>query len=506
MLKKLAPAGFSEVKKTNRIKRTVIMNIKNIYSLIFVFFCCGLFLPAQDAKSAERLMQVPTLIQISSKVSDGRLELSEIVSAAKKSGMKAVIFTDRDIMRWEYGVWPLRNIVKKAVVNNSIAVCGMKKYLGAIERLQEGNPDMVLIPGVETTPFYYWSGSLFRLNMALHNAHKHMLVFGFNKASQFKNLPTVNNRFTAYNKFGFLDILLLWPILIIVWGLSLFRKEMRFLGVGIFALGVLFAINNLPFKKPLFDQYHGQQGVLPYQALIDYVNTEQGLSFWAHPEAEYELKTDHVTVITKEHSQDLLQTHGFSGFCVFPEGYKLVGKPGGIWDTVLSEYVNGKRKYPVWAIGGLAYDYYGDIEKDLKILRNVVLVDKLDQANVLKSIKEGSLYVVRGEMSSEFVMNKFEAVDTYYSLRKTMGQTLKLKGDAPLIRIDCGFNDNREQELNIKLISNGKLIKIFKQKTPVNIKYVDIDFVKQQKAYYRVEITGKGLHVITNPIFVEKKG
>ncbi|MFH1093973.1 MAG: hypothetical protein V1739_07460 [Candidatus Omnitrophota bacterium] len=476
------------------------MNKKNIYSLMFAFFFCGLFVLSQYAKAEEELIHVPTLIQVSSRVSDGRLGLSEIVAAAKKSGIKAVIFTDRDIMRWEYGIWPLRNIVKKAVINNSVDVYGIKKYLGDIEKLQVENPDIVLIPGVETTPFYYWSGSLFKMNMALHDAHKHMLVFGFNTARQFKNLPTVNNRVTAYNRFDLWDILLLWPFLVIAWGIVLIKKEMRFLGAGILVLGILFAINNLPFKKPLFDQYHGDQGALPYQAMIDYVNERQGMSFWSHPEAKYNLKTEHVSVVTEQHSQDLLTTHDYSGFCVFPEGYKEVGKPGGIWDTVLSEYMQGERKYPVWAIGGLAYDYYGEIKKELGILRNIVLVNKLDRENVLKSIREGRLYVIRGKASPGFVLNKFAAADANGEEVKTMGQTLMLKGDVPLIEMSCDFKDSAGQTLEIKLIKNKEIFKIFKQNAPIDIRYIDRDFAKN--AYYRLEITGKDLHVITNPIFV----
>lgn len=480
--------------------------MKKIFIILAVFFYCFTFLSGQIAKAEEELIQVPTLIQVSSRLSDGRLGLSQIISAARKSGMQAVIFTDRDIMRWEYGIWPLRNIVKKAVVNNSLAIYGIKKYLADIKKLQTDNPDMVLIAGVETAPFYYWSGSLFRMNMALYNTHKHMLVFGLNTADKFKNLPTVNNRFSNYNRFKIWDILLFWPFLLIAWGVSLIKREMRFLGYGVLAIGVLFSINNMPYKKPLFDQYHGEQGALPYQAVIDYVNANKGMSFWAHPEAEYSLKTNHVSVITHEHTQDLIQTHDYSGFCVFPEGYKLVGKPGGIWDTVLSEYVQGKRKSPVWAIAGLAYDYYGDIEKELSLLRNIVLVDKIDSLNVLNAVKSGSIYAVRGEKSSEFTLNEFEAVDKYYSLKSSMGQTLKLKGDAPLISINCGFKDKREENIKIQLISNGEVIKTLNKKTPVDIKYLDIDFVKKNKAYYRIDITAKGLQVITNPIFVEKKG
>ena len=226
--------------------------------------------------------------------------------------------------------------------------------------------------------------------------------------------------------------------------------------------------------------------------------------FWAHPEAEYELKTNHVTVVTKEHTRDLMNTRDYTGFCVFSEGYKLVGKPGGIWDEVLNGYVQGKRKNPVWAIAGLAYDYYGDIDKSISISRNMVMVKRIDSINVQNAIKEGSLYAVRGEKSGVFVINKFEAADKYYSNSKSMGQTLMLKGDAPLIRIDCELKDDPEAMLEIKLIRGGETVKTFRQKTPVNINYIDIDFIKQKKAFYRMEVSSKNLHAVTNPIFVEK--
>jgi len=73
---------------------------KKIFVSITAFFYCFMLMFAQCAMAEEKLTQVPALIQISSKVSDGRLELSQIVATAKKSGMKEVIFTDRDIMRW----------------------------------------------------------------------------------------------------------------------------------------------------------------------------------------------------------------------------------------------------------------------------------------------------------------------------------------------------------------------------------------------------------------------
>ena len=59
------------------------------------------------------LIQLKSIIQISSNVSEGQYTLEEIVSIAYEKGVSVVIPTDRYRMRWEYGLWPLRKLIKK---------------------------------------------------------------------------------------------------------------------------------------------------------------------------------------------------------------------------------------------------------------------------------------------------------------------------------------------------------------------------------------------------------
>ncbi|MBI4845539.1 MAG: hypothetical protein HY810_03580 [Candidatus Omnitrophica bacterium] len=144
---------------------------KIILTVLLILLCLN------PAVAGENNGQVPVLIQVSSNLSDGRLSSDEIMHIAEGEGFKAVVFTDREIMRWEYGLWPLRNLLKKKVEQNSIFKYGISKYFEYMRELKKRFPDMAIILGAETTPYYYWMGNPFKGGLKLFNAHKHLLVF-----------------------------------------------------------------------------------------------------------------------------------------------------------------------------------------------------------------------------------------------------------------------------------------------------------------------------------------
>lgn len=489
-------------------------------SIVIIVGCCYIF--DSYAQDQGQFQQVPALIHISSKVSDGRYTLSELVNISKEAGIKAVVFTDREIMRWEYGLWPLRNVIKKVVENSSITTFGIGNYLRAVEKLQESNSDMILIAAIEATPFYYWSGNIFKGYFTLHNAHKHLLIIGLEKLADFKNLPVVGYRFNLYQAFTFKDILKLWPFVVVFLGIFLVataRKRIYknilerqaaqrkyFYGVFCIIIGLLFLINNFPFREPLFDQYHGDQGSWPYQNVINYVNENQGLVFWAHPETGNYSKTKHVEVVTEEHTQDFYDTQNYTGFCIFYEGYEKIGKTGGLWDKVLLEYVQGKRENPVWAIGGLAFDYHGDLRKKLEDLRNILLLKSYNKDEVINALRDGRMYVLRGCDSSNFILDDFSVQAGRSKEVGIMGQTLKLTDNTSILRI-AGHFKNKQKAKNrnvvVRLIKNGKIIQVFNREGDFDIRFTDNGANNNMKAYYRIEIKGKNIHLVSNPIFVK---
>lgn len=264
-----------------------------------------------QAAFAEELIQAPAAIQITSQVSDGKYTIGQIVDTAKKNNFKVIIVTDRDVMRWQYGMFPLRNIIKKTVEQRSVFKYGIQRWLDDIKQIQAANPDIVLIPGVETAPFYYWSGNIFNQSLRLNNWHKHLLVIGLKNKADYERLPVIGNiaglRRSASSRGEGIAFLSVLAALSGAWLLLRRRYSVKFRisGVVLLITGVLFFCNAYPFRENLFDQYHGDRGIIPYQNLIDYADLRGGLSFWAHPEAAYTDVVDNIRIETPDYAADL---------------------------------------------------------------------------------------------------------------------------------------------------------------------------------------------------------
>lgn len=125
---------------------------------------------------AQDYIQIAGLIDIRSTFSDGSYSIEELIKMSKDRGFDVVVFTDHDRMEMEYGLFPLRNIIRKRVEYSSVLKGGVRNYLDTIKDMARKYPDMILIPGVESAPFYYWTGSPFKRNLTAHNWEKHLLL------------------------------------------------------------------------------------------------------------------------------------------------------------------------------------------------------------------------------------------------------------------------------------------------------------------------------------------
>jgi hypothetical protein len=274
------------------------------------------------------------------------------------------------------------------------------------------------------------------------------------------------------------------------------------------ALSLLFLLNNFPFAGSKYDQYHGEQGIGPYQDLIDYVNSKGGLTFWAHP--EYWHKTQYpvqfgieVGMETEEYSQDLLQAKDYRGFAIFYAGYGKIGLPGGIWDFLLKEYCEGKRDSSIWAINESNFiASANDISKYLNNFRTVLLVPQLTRQGALKALKEGKMYVVKGDEKSGLILDKFNIKDSLSDSEGTIADEIVVKGK-PAIEIKGHFSYRWDEPIKVRLIRNGAVIKTFEVMNPFEINYQDDYFEVDKKIHYRIEIESADKMLITNPVFVK---
>lgn len=473
---------------------------------------------------AADLIQAPAEIGIVSSVSDGRNDVQDIVSTARKDGFKVVVLTDRDIMKWEYGAWPLRNIIRKTEENPSITTYGIQNYLKYIDNVRKDNRDMVLIAGTESAPYYHWTGHPIHGNLCINDWHKHILTIGLDTAGAIRDLPVSGNWRALRLPYGPKSLVyLLFPILLVIMGMfGINRRRIDYvdsfgrhymirctscvmIGTLLVILGVLFLVNNYPYRGIRFDPYRKDAGIAPYQYFIDYVSKHGGLTFWAHPEAEYLGKEGPVRIATKDYTDHLLEADRYTGFAVFYEGYDKAGLPGGIWDEYLKSYCHGGRKKPVWAIGYLGYDGSGNLGKAMKDLRTVLLVPELGSEEALDAMRSGRMYVSRGSLSPDFILQDFAVTDQASGKEAISGQEITVTGK-PVIRIKGRFTKGEQVPCAIKIIKNGTVIEIVDKDAPFDLAYEDqIPPGAWPMDYYRIEIWADGLQVVSNPIFARHK-
>src|SRR3989339_906785 len=392
-------------------------------------------------------------IHLQTPVSGGKRTFNDYLQLARQNEIGILIVTDHDTQKSQYGLWPLRGLIKKTVDESSVFKYGLENYFKLIQQANSLAKDIIIIDGVESMPFYYWSGSYFRNTLALNDRGKHMLIIGMNDVNAYKELHLIGN------------------------------------------------------GKSRFNQYDGPQGYAPYQDLIDYVNSKGGLCFWAHPEAKESKSIQKIIVNTLAYPECVKATTNYTGFGIFWEGYQKIGLPNGAWDEVLREYCDGKRAKPAWAIGET--DDYGD--KDLARLVTVFMLKEKSYKAALEALKTGKTYtVLKSTALPPLMLDDFCIYNTTQPNIAYSGEELMVSS-TPTIRIKVSFkNDSNRTEKSpkikatLKVIRQGKVIKEINQALPITLSFKD-DYKPKpgERIYYRLEVIDeKNGRLISNPIFV----
>ena len=449
------------------------------------------------------------VINITTNVSDGRYSIEEIVERAKKKGISIIMLSDHFLLKVEYGIFPFRNLIKKKFEKNSIFTYGIGNYLEKVKKINEKYTEVILIPGVKVTPFYFWEGSILKKNLTLRNFHKEMLIFGLEE-KDLENLPVIGNY-----PLNLKD--LISPLLLICFSIFLIRKKkvvkyrLRFLkfsssyfpyrkiGILILMFSLVALINNLQTRK--IHQYKNF-GEIPYQLLINYVNKKGGFIFWSAPEAKSLKIINKIKLLTKPYPESLLNTKDYTGFACLYEGYKIISKPAGIWDKVLNKFCNGKLKRPVWIIGEV--DYHGEKNKSIDEVLTVFNLKEFNEKNVFKTLKEGKYYVVRKTDKYRIILDYFTISDNRGKIG-IIGDVIEIES-FPEVNIKVKSSDGKKRLVKIRVIRNGKIIKFIKKKMPVQVKFIDRNLERGRLSYYRLDIETNYPHkLLTNPIFVKLK-
>jgi hypothetical protein len=432
----------------------------------------------------------------------------------------------------EYGLWPLRGLLRIGVNLPSVRRFGTAAYLEEIRAVRQRHPDLLWIPGVEAMPHYYWTGSLSDGNLTLHDTQKNLLLVGLD--SPLRMAAAGGGAPAPWRP------AVLWPLVLVAPALWLWSKERVVEGrsrlfrittrrryrreataLALFA-GLLLT-NNLLLARCANDPYSSDPGDAKVQRFIDKVRDAGGLSYWSLPEAtddhQYRmadlaaqggpLRTvgrllgwygGSVTVQTKPYLATLEKTTGYTGFGALYEDTVRATRPGGEWDRLLLAYLDGRRREPVWGLGELAYHDDGANRKRFGDIQTVVLADSRSVPSVLSALRAGASYARRRQADWCLTMDAFSVRGS--GEEAISGQTASVDpGGRVTVRLSVSASDGRSRPVAVKVIRSGRLWQSFTAPTPIDRQWTD-SAPAAGGAYYRVEVGQGDQHVLSNPVFL----
>lgn len=463
---------------------------------------------------------LPILIDLRSTFSDGKHSIGELAEMARSRGFKAIVVNDHDRVALSYGIPPFRNILRYKKEFSSIMSHDPINYLKEIRKVSEKFPDMIIIPGCETSAYYYWTGSLLEKKLTVNEYDRRIVIINLTSPDDYSSLPVLHNRPSLKYTGRLLPGTLLFFIPLFS-GLILIRWRgfSFFLGMIIIVFSLMAVIDYNPFRSSPFSPYTGDQGIAPYQELINDVNEKGGLCFWNYPEqgagirqVDYKppaflsifrsvlRKQDlHIFARTPPYPQVLHESKDYTGFAAIYGANITITGPGQEWDMALKEYCTGERERPPWGISSADFHEDGRLNQRLGAFPTILFVKEFTKDSIMESLRTGRMYCSRGDSHIWPELNYFY-ITGHDDEKALMGETLiTAKHPSVMFRID--YNRNISKPITIHLIRGGDVIKTISGKTPLDVEYTDHEIVPRVKTYYRIIDEKK--HLISNPIFVE---
>ncbi|MEW6334450.1 MAG: hypothetical protein AB1558_09285 [Thermodesulfobacteriota bacterium] len=470
--------------------------------LAIMFFAAARLFFVPPAAAYE---QVPALMDLRTTFSDGSYDPGTLVQMAIRKGFRIVFLNDHDRMVMEYGLPPFRNIIKKREELNSINRSGADLYLRTISDLRRMYPDVVLIPGTQSAPFYYWTGSPFTGNLTANDHERRILTMGLEKPEDYETLPVLHNGLSGSHIRAAAPALAAFSLCFLIALYFLFKKGWwRISGAILAVLSAGLFINTLSARPSPFDAYHGRQGAAPYQLFIDAVGRRGGLTFWNYPETRSGVRRlGPILVKTLPYPGMLLETMNYTGFAAIYGDAITVTEPGNVWDAVLGEYCSGFRERPPWGIATADYHEEGDAGQNLGDFQTVLWLAEMTPQSVLAAMKAGRMYACQGAFPNIPRLDAFSvsAAGPDTNPRVISGEEIVLSGN-PRIRISVsGGEAGAGKAVSVRLIRSGKHIRTFTGALPLHIDYTDPLETKKGRIYYRMDMGGYGT-IVSNPIFV----
>jgi hypothetical protein len=455
---------------------------------------------------AHEYYQLAGVMHIHTTFSSGRYSIEELIAKANDKKLGVLVLTDHDQVVMEYGLFPFRNLLKKREERNSVLHSGPEVYLSEIRRLNTQQNSVIIIPGVQSSPFYFWKGNPLGRGLTAYGYRKELLLIGLSAPDDYYSLPRLHGGYSTRYVRDHMPRFILFLVVLLLSIYLLFQKgKFRTGGIVLTLLSIALMINHHPFKGSRFDPYHGDQGTAPFQEVIDYVKNRGGHVFWAHPESKYSknsVQMGPIKMLTEPYPDALIDSKHYTGFAAIYGDSASAADAGKHWDQILVEYCRGRRDQPVWAIAGS--DFHQEKNGvELDTFQTIFLVDANRSQDVLHALERGRIYAVRKSKDSRLSLDQFRIKDNGSGKSAIMGEEIKLNG-TPIVAGRISALDQSRQDVKVSIIRDGKQKWSFEGQTPLDFHLVDQDRW-DGKSFYRLDVKSKsGGYLLSNPIFVTR--
>jgi hypothetical protein len=464
---------------------------------------------------AEGLERLPAVLHLHSDLSTGDFSLEQLTAMAEEQGIGALLLTENYLLRVEYGLPPFRALTRAVRDERSVLDLGIDRYLARVAQARAANPRVLIVPGVEVLPHYYWTGSPLALDMAVHETQKNLLVFGLEDAA-LHALPVTGNKIGG---FGWSSVLDLLPLVLLVPGvylLTLKRRALRKVGRVVVVvkqrrwlagsvlcgIAVLAFVRGWPFAVDPYPPYR-DLGLAPHQDLIDYVDRMGGVTVWSFPEArdagEQWMGPVRVSWYTPPYPDDLMRTARYTAFGAVYEDTTRIDRPGDSWDRLLGQFAAGDRSRPAWGVGESGFHGF-TAGKTLGKVRTVFLVEERTERAVLDALKRGRLYAVEQEAGAELALAEFSV--RAGGSAAVSGDLLRAPEATPVeVTIAVETTGAATRDVRVTLVRNGAVVSAWTGPPPFRMVHREI--FDGSPTFYRLDVRGPG-RLLSNPIFVRR--
>ncbi len=349
--------------------------------------------------------------------SDGRRDADELLDLAQDQGMAILAYTDHREGKICFGNYMCGD-------RGGVESVGYDVYYERLRKIQQRAlaQDMIALKGVEISPPHLRNHGKFP-HLVLLGGVKHFTVYAIEDPRVLENMPTSDR---------------------------------------------------VPLKP---EKDYGDE---PYEALVDYLDQNGGIVHCVHPDWAPDdwIGPVHNMAIPPVNNA---RFRGLTGFSALPEGWKVVPRPGGQWDSVLAEYLVGMRDRPLWVSADADYHFGGS----LAVATTLFYMNEFTEAEVYKCMREGRMVALQGEAFQDSFVSEWSVAGGDKAQRKVMlGMEVKLDA-APRVRFSL---DHPVDGCRTTLIRNGVVVE---EVDGTELSFIDNEIgEKKVPAFYRVEVVG----------------